>query len=645
MKISSVRIQNFRIYKDETINFEDYNCFVGCNGSGKSTVLYALNVFFRQHKDTKLNLAKLTENDFHHKDTSHPIKITVTFTNLSNQAKIDLKDYARQDELIVTAQAIFDNEKENAEVKQYGNRKGFEEFRTYFEANKAGEKVPELKEIYKKLSEKFTNLPSATTKQAMEDALKEYEANHPDDCSLIPSEDQFYGASKGTNRLAPHIQWVFVSASKDVNEESEESNTSALGQLLSRTVRSKVNFSIKLNSLREKIKTDYQKILDDEQAVLADLSTSLETKLQSWAHPDVSVQVLWKQDPEKSVKIDEPWAYIKLGECGFEAELARFGHGLQRSYMLALLQELVSSNTEEAPTLIMGIEEPELYQHPPQARHLAGVLSELSENNNQILVCSHSPQFIPGDDFETLRVVREKGNPKYSYITKLDYNSLAQVLKDSGADKVLLKEEGIQAKLFPTLNPTVNEMFFCKSLVLVEGIEDTAYLTTYLILSKKMAQFRKNGTHIVAVGGKSELIKPLAIAKLLDIPVYVIFDADTDKDQIQDEQRRNSEVGKHKKDNKAILHIINEKMVTEWPTQNHIEDNFTIWKTNITEMVKEEMGKEWETHVNASSEKYGNAKGLKKNPLAVSHALELAWRAGQKSNSLLELSEKLIQFK
>lgn len=645
MKISSVRIENFRIYKDETINFENYNCFVGCNGSGKSTVLYALNVFFRQHKDTKLNLAKLTENDFHHKDTTQPIKITVTFADLSDQAKEDLKDYIRQGKLVVTAQALFDSDKGIAEVKQYGNRKGFEEFRKYFEANKENVKASELKEIYRELSKKFENLPSATTKQAMEDALNEYEASHPDNCSLIPSEDQFYGASKGTNRLAPHIQWIFVSASKDVGEESEESNTSALGQLLSRTVRSKVNFSAKLDSLREKIKTDYQKILDAEQAVLADLSISLETKLQSWAHPDVSVQVLWKQDPEKSVKIDEPWAYIKLGESGFEAELARFGHGLQRSYLLALLQELVSSNTEDAPTLIMGIEEPELYQHPPQARHLAGVLSELSENNNQVLVCSHSPQFIPGDDFETLRVVREKGNPKCSYVSKLDYTNLAQLLKDSGADKVLLKEEGIRAKLFPTLNPTVNEMFFCKSLVLVEGIEDTAYLTTYLILSEKMAQFRKNGTHIVAVGGKSELIKPLAMAKLLDIPVYVIFDADTDKDQIQDEQRRNSEVGKHKKDNKAILHIIDENVVTEWPTENHIEDNFTVWKTNITKMIQEEMGGNWETHVTASFAKYGNANGLKKNPLAVSHALELAWRAGLKSNSLLKLSEKLIQFK
>ena len=38
MKIESVRIENFRSFKDETIRFDNYTCFVGANGTGKSTV-------------------------------------------------------------------------------------------------------------------------------------------------------------------------------------------------------------------------------------------------------------------------------------------------------------------------------------------------------------------------------------------------------------------------------------------------------------------------------------------------------------------------------------------------------------------------------------------------------------------------------
>ncbi len=41
MKLREVRIQNFRSFDDETIRFDDYTCFVGPNGGGKSNVLTA----------------------------------------------------------------------------------------------------------------------------------------------------------------------------------------------------------------------------------------------------------------------------------------------------------------------------------------------------------------------------------------------------------------------------------------------------------------------------------------------------------------------------------------------------------------------------------------------------------------------------
>lgn len=52
MKISQVKISNFRGYKDETsINFEELTVFVGKNDIGKSTVLEALDVFFNEGKE------------------------------------------------------------------------------------------------------------------------------------------------------------------------------------------------------------------------------------------------------------------------------------------------------------------------------------------------------------------------------------------------------------------------------------------------------------------------------------------------------------------------------------------------------------------------------------------------------------------
>ena len=114
----------------------------------------------------------------------------------------------------------------------------------------------------------------------------------------------------------------------------------------------------------------------------------------------------WSSDPAKSVKLEEPVAGIKTGEGDFLGNLARMGHGLQRSYLLALLQELAASEVSDAPTLLLGVEEPELYQHPPQAHHLAEVFGKMAEGNNQVLITTHSPMFVSGDGFENTRLVR-----------------------------------------------------------------------------------------------------------------------------------------------------------------------------------------------------------------------------------------------
>ncbi|HEJ9721634.1 MULTISPECIES: ATP-dependent nuclease [Morganellaceae] len=635
MKIESVRIQNFRTFKDETIHFNDYSCFVGANGVGKSTVMNALNVFFRQYKDSKTDLSKLSIDDFHHKNINEPILITVTFNELSDNAKKSLSDYVRQDKLIVTAKAVFDEGTERAEVKQFGNRLGMSEFKVWFESEKNKMTAAELKKIFSDLRKEWPTIASATSKSDMASALNEFEAANPDKCSLIPSEDQFYGVSKGANRLAPYLQWIFVSASKDVSEEAEESKVSALGQLLSRAIRAKVNFTEKVTVLRNDIRQSYQTMLDEEQNLLSSISESLECKLKHWANPSATAKVLWKNDAEKSIRIEEPIAHIQIGEKGFESELARFGHGMQRSYLLTLLQELANIEDENVPTLVMAIEEPELYQHPPQARYLSEVLQKLSNDNSQIIVCSHSPYFIPSDDFDNVRMVREVGSPTFSTVTSLNYSDLSKELTAAGEKSI--KESGMIAKLYPTLRPEISEMFFSNKLILVEGIEDVAYLTSYIHLMGKLPDFRRLGYNIIPVGGKSEIIKPLAIAKLLKIEIFVVCDADTNK-------TRDDEVIKHKKDNAAILYLLGHDKTENWPDDCICKNNLTMWKTNITDIINSEFGDEWKQYEDQAAAYYGNVGGLKKNPLAVTRALENAWNAGLKSTKLQELINRFFTF-
>jgi putative ATP-dependent endonuclease of the OLD family len=228
MKITSIHIKNFRSLANAPVPFNNYTCLVGPNGSGKSTILCALNVFFRDTENTATNLGHLDREDFHQKNVTKPIEITVTFEDLSPAAQRDFADYYRQGKLIVSAIATYNETTGKAEVKQYGQRLGIPEFKPFFRAYGDNQKASELKKLYMKLRESFNDLPSASPKDVMRDALRNYEAEHPDRCELIPSEDQFYGFSKGANRLARYLQWVYVPAVKDATTEQLEARNTAL---------------------------------------------------------------------------------------------------------------------------------------------------------------------------------------------------------------------------------------------------------------------------------------------------------------------------------------------------------------------------------------------------------------------------------
>ena len=80
MKIDSIKIKNFRGYKDETkIELNDLTVFVGKNDIGKSTILEALDIFFNDGKGT-IKLEKADANIHESKVGNADIEITVCFS-------------------------------------------------------------------------------------------------------------------------------------------------------------------------------------------------------------------------------------------------------------------------------------------------------------------------------------------------------------------------------------------------------------------------------------------------------------------------------------------------------------------------------------------------------------------------------------
>lgn len=634
MRIESIRIKNFRAFADETIQLNDYTCLVGANGAGKSTVPCALNVFFRETDDAATDLTELDAEDFHRKNTDEPVIITVTFADLNTEAQEEFSDYFRQGKLIVSAIAKFDPVTKKAPVLQYGQRLGMDAFRKYFEALGDGEKVATLKVLYGELQEKH-ELPKALTKDAMTTALREYEAARPEDCAPQLSEDQFYGFSRGGDRLSKFIQWVYVPAVKDASGEQLEARNTALGKLLARTVRAQSDFGDDVTALQVEMTERYQELLEKNQHILGTLSESLRQRLTEWAHPDAKVKLEWRQD-ERSVRVEEPFARLVAGEGEFEGEISRFGHGLQRSYLLALLHVLATTNDESAPRLILGCEEPELYQHPPQARHLASVLQTLSGRNAQVLITTHSPTFVSGEGFENVRMVRKNSETKASAVRHQSFSELAAKIA-AATGEVPKRPEGTLAKIHQALQPALNEMFFTSRLILVEGLEDGAYVSAALHLAGKWDAFRSLGGHIVPTNKKSEMLQPMLIAKHLGIPTFAIFDADTDTPD------KNGSHAKHKKDNLALLKGAGMGAADSWPAATLWAKGLVMWPSNIGAIVKAEIGEaEWQAFSAKADSLYGQAGNLHKNVLHIGATLSFAWDAGKRSQSLARLCEKIL---
>lgn len=640
MKIKTIRIQNFRGFSDATVDFEDHTCFVGPNGAGKSTILSALNVFF-QEASNATEVTSLTREDFHSGNVSTPVEITVTFHKLTKTAKESLEHYVRHGELAVVSRATFDPLSQKAPVQQFGKRLVFAQFKPYFEDDKSKVLIDPLRARFIEVTSDLADFPKLSgkpTKIAMTSALRSYEEARPEICTPEESSDHFYGSQKVRGKLDPFVQWIYLPAVKDASEEVEEAGNTALGKLLQRTVRQKVNFDDALEALRVKTRKEYDALLQDQQNTLAEISESLAARLAIFAHPGASVAVEWLQGSEKSVSIFDPRATIKAQEGTFKGSMTRFGHGLQRSFLLAILQELASVELEsdaERPTLILGCEEPELYQHPPQARHLSSVLRSLADAGNQIMLTTHSAYFVSGEIFNEIRLIRKDIKTGASYVKFTGFDSFCERIGKATGKKPD-RAPVARAKLMAALRPEPSELFFCQKLMLVEGTADRAYVSGALHLSNEWEAMRRSGLHIIPTDNKSSILQLLVIAQELSIPCFVVFDADG---HAKEQHRQHHEI-----DNKSLFSALG--ITSEaFPSGILWGERYAIWPHNIEAAVRACFeADEFLRIENAARASIDARASLKKQPALIAEFLSLAWAENKPPKVLVKLVETIKAF-
>ena len=297
--------------------------------------------------------------------------------------------------------------------------------------------------------------------------------------------------------------------------------------------------------------------------------------------------------------------------------------------------------TKDSHSIIIAIEEPELYQHPTKQRHFSSVLRELAKLDAhagtsavQLLICSHSPHFLATDRFEEVRVVHRHQNPEegtsISEVRQVSYEEVVDRLKSVLLDPAKgLDVEGLKVRLH-TLTPTVSEGFFATKVVIVEGASDEAAIRAGVELVGKSLE--AEGVSLVSVGGKGNIDKPMIIFNLLGIRTFCIFDSDSDKSQ---------------NDQKGALNIQLQKLCgCEEPIEfrTHVSDDFASFDTNLEKVLRSEIGAEcFDEAVAHAAYVYGmDHASVKKCPAPMKHVLQRCAGNGHESASLSAIVAKIV---
>lgn len=603
MLIKTVEVKNFRAIKDEVLQCDDLTALVGRNGSGKSSFLYAIDIFYNVS-------APISQEDFWDRDVNVPIEIRVTFGDLRGDEKEEFGHYIKDEKLIVSKKIFFENGK--LSQRYYGAALQIPEFASIRAMTGKRERISAWNELLE--AGTFADLGGkAKTADDVERLMSEYEANHPDLMQPIEREEQFFGPrSIGGGKLDKFTKYVLVPAVREASDETS-GKKGAIYQLLDMIVLRKVNARKDIQDFRSEFEERVKKLYSsDNLTELPALGDSISETLEKFS-PGSQLRLRW--DEVKPPEVQLPAAKATLIEDNFEGEINYKGHGLQRALIVTLLQHLAMTapsplstegGTEEGaaneqevkeaaqgPDLILAIEEPELYLHPSRCRYLSDLLFQLIQkpdlgldSRNQVIYATHSPYFVDLFRFNRIRMVRksplEEADIPQTTVRAFTLEQAAKKLAEvCEEDPARFTEDSFRARAMSVMNTIVNEGFFADAVVVVEGQTELGALWRLQDILK--ANWPQLGIAIVPAGGKNNIDRPVVVFRGFNIPTYFVFDGDikfkgkTDKETI----RRNR------------CHLRLAGVAAEDFPETQVHNTWAVFEENFEGLVKNELGEEY----------------------------------------------------
>lgn len=621
MKIVNIEVKNFRCLHKVDIPCENLTVLVGRNGTGKSSVLKAIDVFFNVKYP-------ITIEDYYNKNTDEQIEVNITFEDFTTHEAELFHSYISNNKLVISKRITWD--KGLATQAYYTKSMQIPEFARITDIEGRRDQQRAIRELID--SGIFEGLTGSfrSAEQGLE-ILKSYKETHPELTKLIESRFQFMGATNvGGGSLDNFTRFVLLPAVKEATEELED--RSPIGQLINAIVSTEIQNRDDLIQFTEDINRQISDVYSPENlGGLEGLAEEISNVLQVYA-PTSELKINWGE--ARSVQVSLPPIIYSLVEDDFEGDVSKKGHGLQRALILALIEYLarippeIEGEERARVDLILALEEPEIYLHPTRCRYLAKILSELSERGErdpgqsriQIIYSTHSPYFVGLDRFDSIRILR-KSHARVPVTTRYFYSleEAAEVYsKVCEKPRSEITRDYFRLKTVPVMKPLTSEGFFTDLVVLFEGPSDIGVIWKLQEIMRK--EWEKKSIALIPAGGKDKVLKAAIVFRGLSIPTYITFDLDV-----------NSLI------TERILRFLGQ--YPGYPTE-FVHETWACNEVNLEDTLKKCVGEEnyerlWQE---VGKELECNHRKIRKNEEATSKFTEIACKSGFK----LEHYERIV---
>jgi putative ATP-dependent endonuclease of OLD family len=360
MKLSSIRIRRYRCILDLTLQVGSLTGLIGMNGSGKSAILRALAAFYGQGEP-------IQPEDWYGADTAQEIEVALTFADLADDERESLSHYVGPDGQLQVAR-VWRLEEGHVRDSLHGYHLAEPDFDVVRQADKA------IAALHNDLADsgKYPGLERISAAPEAEDALQRWEASHQERCRWVRDNGKFFGWNQvGRARLEAASVCVYVPAVREAREDAAEGKGSALSKIVDLVLREKLRRDSDLVELRKTTEERFRNILAKTRPALGGLAGELSDLMAEFV-PGSAVSLDWREG--SPALPDWPSIEARLSEDGVETPVWAKGHGLQRSFIVSLLQRLaelrahgvaqdegMTSTVTTRHTLLL-VEEPELYQ-------------------------------------------------------------------------------------------------------------------------------------------------------------------------------------------------------------------------------------------------------------------------------------------